>query len=131
MIYRGLADIVFVLHLCFVLFAVFGGLLVLRRRAFLYLHIPALIWGVFVELFQLPCPLTYLENYLRLLGGEAGYAGGFIEHWISAILYASISANFQIFLGCSLVIFNLFIYAFVIRRTHRFQFHESRSMIGR
>ena len=119
MIYRGLADSIFILHFCFALFAVFGGLLVLRRRAFLYLHLPALIWSVAVELLRLPCPLTSLENHLRFLGGEAGYAGGFVEHWISAILYADISPQFQMFLGVLLLAFNLFVYALVLRR---FQF---------
>jgi len=127
MLYRGAADFIFILHFCFVLFAVFGGLLILRRRVVLYFHLPALIWGALVELLQLPCPLTEIENRLRALGGEAGYAGGFIEHWISAILYARISVEFQIFLGVSLIIFNSFVYALVLRR---FQFHKTKQIIS-
>lgn len=119
MIYRGLADLTFILHFCFVLFVVFGGLLVLRRRAFLYLHVPALMWGVLVELLQLPCPLTDVENRLRALGGEAGYTGGFVEHYVSMILYASLSAQFQMTLGVLLVVFNWLVYRFVFRQTRR------------
>ena len=122
MLYRGAADFVFVLHFCFVLFAVFGGLLVLRRRSLLFAHIPALIWSVSVELFQLPCPLTQIENHLRVLGGEAGYAGGFVEYFVSAILYAHVSAGFQMFLGVLLIVFNLYIYRFVFRQNFP-QFH--------
>lgn len=121
MLYRSAADFIFVLHFCFVLFVVFGGLLAVRRRAFLYLHLPALIWGVAVELLQLPCPLTRLENYLRALGGEAGYAGGFIEHLVSAIIYAQISAAFQIFLGILLIVFNFFVYFSVYKKARAFQ----------
>ena len=117
MLYRGLADSVFILHFCFVLFAVFGGLLVLRRRAFLYVHLPALIWSVAVELLQLPCPLTRLENLLRALGGDAGYAGGFIEHYVSAILYSSITPQIQMTLGVLLIAFNFFVYRYVFRKT--------------
>lgn len=116
MIYRGAADFIFILHFCFVLFVVFGGLLVLRRRSFLYLHVPALLWGVAVELLRLPCPLTRLENYLRALGGEAGYAGGFIEYLVSFVIYPEISAAFQMFLGVSLIAFNLYVYRLVARQ---------------
>lgn len=120
--YRVAADIVFVLHFCFALFAVFGGLLVLRRRFVLYLHLPALIWSALVELLQLPCPLTRLENHLRFLGGEAGYAGGFVEYWVSAILYSDMSAAFQMFLGILLLAFNAFVYRSVSRKWRRARF---------
>ncbi len=122
MLYRGAADFIFILHFSFVLFAVFGGLLVLRRRSFLYLHVPALLWGVAVELLRLPCPLTRLENYLRALGGEDGYAGGFIEYLVSSIIYPDISAAFQMFLGVLLIAFNLFVYRLAARR---FQFQKT------
>lgn len=115
MIYRGLADLVFVLHFCFVLFVAFGGLFALRRRIVLWLHLPALAWGILIEFLRFPCPLTSLENRFRELGGEAGYAGGFVEYYISAILYAHITPQFQTLLGILLVVFNLFVYAFVFR----------------
>ncbi len=116
MIYRGLADLIFISHFCFVLFVIFGGALVLYRRFFLRLHIPALLWGILVELFQLPCPLTTVENQFRRLGGEAGYAGGFVEYYISAVIYPSITPQFQMLLALLLIISNLFIYSFVIRQ---------------
>jgi len=119
MLYRGLADLVLILHFCFVLFVVFGGALVLYRRRFLNLHLPALAWGILVEVFQMPCPLTTLENLLRHLGGEAGYAGGFIEHYVSLILYPSITPQFQIFLGFLLAAVNVIVYSFVIHRMRR------------
>lgn len=116
MIFRALADFVLIGHLCFVLFAVFGGWLILYRRAFIRLHLPALAWGILVELFQLPCPLTSLENFLRRSGGEAGYDGGFVEHYVSMILYLNLTPTRQILLGVLLIAVNLFIYTFVFRR---------------
>jgi hypothetical protein len=121
MIYRSLADLVFVLHFCFVLFVVFGGLLVLRlpqrRSLFLWLHLPALAWGILVEFFQLPCPLTQLENRFKELGGERGYEGGFIEFYVSAVLYARVTPEFQMMLGAALVLFNVLVYFYVFKQT--------------
>src|ERR687889_2933712 len=85
--YRALADAVLVLHLAFVLFVVLGGLLVLRWPRLAWLHLPAAIWGVLIEFAGFVCPLTPLEVGLRRLGGEAGYEGGFIEHYLTGALY--------------------------------------------
>ena len=117
MIYRLLADLTLISHFCFVVFVIFGGLLVLRRPPALWLHLPALAWGILVECFQMTCPLTVLENYLRGLGGEAGYEGGFVEHYVSIILYWQLTAPLQILLGLVLIAFNLLIYFFIFRKS--------------
>lgn len=116
MAYRVLAEIVMVLHFCFVVFVIFGGLLVLRRRSIAWLHLPAVGWGILIEFFWWTCPLTTLENRLRELGGEAGYATGFIDYYVSAVLYAPLSPQVRIALGLMLVGFNLFIYLYLLRR---------------
>jgi len=116
MAYRILADLVLILHFCFVLFVVFGGLLALRRRWIALLHLPAVIWGILVECFLLACPLTTLENSLRYLGGESGYTDGFINHYISAVLYANISPQFRITLGLLLIGLNMLVYWYVFRQ---------------
>lgn len=116
MIYRFLADAVLVVHLVFVSFVVLGGLLVLRWRVFVWLHLPTLVWGILVQCFFWKCPLTPLENRLRRLGGEAGYTGGFIEHYISLLLYPDISLWFQATLGLVLVSINLTVYSSIFAR---------------
>ena len=78
MIYRALADAVVLLHFGVMLFILLGGLLVLRWRWVVFVHLPFAVWGVAIELGGWICPLTPLEIHLRRLGGEAGYAGGFI-----------------------------------------------------
>lgn len=110
MIYRLSADLVLIFHFCFVLFLVFGGLLVLRRRAFALLHLPAVAWGVLIEFFWWNCPLTTIENHLRGLGGESGYDGGFIDYFVSFILYSPLSPAARFALGAALLAFNSFIY---------------------
>lgn len=134
MTYRILAEIVLVLHVCFVLFVVFGGLFVLRRRAVMWLHLPAVAWGILIEFFWWACPLTTIENYFRQLGGEAGYPDGFLDYYISAVLYAPLSPTARLTLGGLLVAFNLLVYWFVWRQSffsrQRFN-HNSASSINK
>ena len=116
MFYRLAADFILIFHFCFVLFIVFGGLLVLRRRQMIWLHLPAVVWGILIEFFQWNCPLTTIENYLRGLGGESGYDDGFIDYFVSAILYSPLSPNVRFALGLLLLVFNLTLYYFAFRR---------------
>ena len=119
MIYRILAEITLVLHFCFVLFVVFGGLLVLRQRWIAWLHLPAVFWGIIIEFFWWACPLTTVENSFRELGGEAGYTEGFLDYYISAVLYTPLSANVRIWLGILLIAFNLLVYWYVFFKEMR------------
>ena len=116
MIYRLSADFVIVLHFCFILFAVFGGLLVLRWCWIMWLHIPALIWGIVVQSWRLICPLTLLENWFRDLGNETGYSGGFIEHYVSMLLYFDINSWFYWLLALISIGVNLFVYSNMLHR---------------
>jgi hypothetical protein len=111
-IYRFLAGCVVAFHLGFVLFVVLGGLLALRWRRAAWVHLPAAAWGAFVEFSSTVCPLTPLENHLRNLGGEAGYSGGFIEHYMLPVLYPSgLNHGTQIALGAFVVLLNVTVYS--------------------
>jgi hypothetical protein len=110
-IHRFLADAVLVLHLAFILFVVLGGLLVLRRPKLAWLHLPAVAWGALIEFAGWICPLTPLENRLRARGGEAGYSGGFIEHYLTALIYpGGLTRNFQLLLGALVIAINVAVY---------------------
>jgi hypothetical protein len=114
MIYRLLADLVVVIHLLFILFVLFGGLLGLWRRWVLWLHLPALVWGMVVEFASLICPLTPLEKKLRMAGGEPGYSGGFIEHYIEPVIYPpGLTPTIQVLLGIAVLAINISVYAIV------------------
>lgn len=120
MTWRILADVVVVFHLLFVLFALFGGFLALRWRWMPLAHLPALAWGVWIEVSGGICPLTPLENRLRAAGGEAGYHGGFVEHYLLPVLYpAGLTRELQWTLAAILLLVNAIAYLLVWRRRRR------------
>lgn len=112
MIYRILADLVLLVHALFVVFAVFGGLLVLRRRWLAWLHLPALAWGAIIISMGWICPLTPLENTLRQMAGQESYNSSFIEHYVLLAIYPpGLSRQIQLLLAALLIMGNLLVYA--------------------
>jgi hypothetical protein len=123
MLYRVLADLVVLAHLAFIVFALLGGMLALHWRWMPWAHLPAALWGALVVFFGWFCPLTPLENSLRLASGTAGYSGGFIEHYIIPIIYPSeLTREVQVLLGLAVLAVNLAIYLMV---WHRFRVDRS------
>ena len=120
MVDRLAADAVVALHFAFVAFALLGGLLAWRRLRYALVHLPALAWAAWSEFSGNLCPLTPLENRLRRSAGEAGYAGGFVEHYLLPILYpAGLTPAIQVWLGAFLVALNLAIYAVALHLWRR------------
>lgn len=120
MIHRLAADGVLLLHLGFILFVLLGGVLAVRWRWAPLLHLPAAAWGVYIELSGGLCPLTPLENRLRIAAGDAGYAGGFIEHYLLALIYpAGLTQDVQYVLAAIVVGVNALAYGWVWRRRRR------------
>ena len=112
-----LADAVVVLHLLFLLFVVLGGVAALRWPRVAWLHLPAAVWGAWIEFSGGICPLTPLENRFRAAGGQAGYAGGFIDHYLVPILYPpGLTRGHQIVLGVGVLVLNLTLYGVLVRR---------------
>ncbi len=120
MFYRAFADFVVVVHLAFIVFVVLGGLFALRWRLGPVVHLPAALWGVYIELSGGLCPLTPLENKLRQAAGSAGYSGGFVEHYVVPIVYpAALSEQLQIVLASLVIVANTLVYSFVLWRKFR------------
>jgi hypothetical protein len=120
MAYRAAADAVLVAHFAFVLFVVLGALLISRWPRLAWLHVPAVFWAAFIEFSGTVCPLTPLEVYLREQAGEAGYAGGFIDHYVVLLLYPDgLTRAAQAVLGAVVVAVSgaIYIVAFRRRRT--------------
>lgn len=115
--WRILADLLVVLHLAFAAFVVFGGFLAWKWRWVLFAHLPALAWGFWVETSGQICPLTPLENHLRHLAGEAGYPGGFLEHYLVPILYPpGLTQPDQWTLAAILLALNLAAYGVLVKK---------------
>jgi hypothetical protein len=120
MIAHVAADGVMLLHLLFVLFVVFGALIVLRYHWTAALHVPAAIWGAWIELSGGVCPLTYVENDLRRRAGESGLESGFIEHYIYPLLYPpGLTRNVQWLLGAIVLGVNVVLYTRILSRRRR------------
>lgn len=119
MLFRWLADALVTVHAAFVLFVVAGGVAVIRWQHLAWLHAPAAAWGALVEFSGWVCPLTPLENAWRARAGEAGYSGGFVEHYVLRALYpAGLTRANQLVLGACVLIVNAAAYALVYRRWH-------------
>ena len=117
MAYRLLADLVLVVHFAFIVFVVAGGWLVLRRPMLAWLHLPAVVWGALVEFSGWICPLTPLEVFFLRRSGAAGYSGGFIEHYLSPVIYPDgLTPAMQTLLGAAVVVINGLVYAQLLRR---------------
>jgi Protein of Unknown function (DUF2784) len=115
-LYQLLADLIVLVHVAFVVFAVLGGLLAARWRRLVWIHLPAVIWAALVEVLGWVCPLTPLENWLRRKGGQAGYPSDFIAHYVLPILYPEgLNREVQIALGAFVILINLTIYIWILR----------------
>lgn len=105
------ADILVLFHLLFILFVMFGGLFVLKWPKAAWLHIPAAVWGALIEFCGWICPLTPLENSLRLAGGGSPYTEGFIDKYILPVIYPpGLTREMQWVLGAAVVMVNLAVY---------------------
>jgi hypothetical protein len=124
------ANTVLLVHAAFIVFAVLGAWLALRWRWVIWLHLPCALWAATVVGMGWICPLTPLENQLRLAAGQAGYEGGFIEHYLLAAIYpAGLTRNIQMLLAASVIVLNLAVYAVLWRR--RFTGKQSASKAQR
>jgi hypothetical protein len=120
MLERFAADVVLAGHLVFIAFVMLGALVVLRWRWLAWLHVPALAWAVFVEASGSVCPLTPLENLLRMRAGDAGYAGGFVEHYQLALVYPEgLTRQLQWLLAAVVLVVNALLYGWLWVRLRR------------
>ena len=120
MIYRLLADLVVIIHFGFILFVVVGGALVIRWPKLTWVHLPAVCWGILVEMTGWICPLTPLENHLRILGDSRVYEGSFIANYLIPIIYPSqLTRSIQILLGLAVLLINTTVYGLVLQRYRR------------
>jgi len=120
MLYAVAADALVIAHLAFIVFVMLGGLLLLKWQRLIFLHLPAVAWGTLVELQGWVCPLTPLEQHFRLLAGETGYSGGFVQHYLLPVIYpAGLTRELQTSLALCVISVNLVIYGALYARYRR------------
>ena len=116
MVFAVLAFVTVLFHLAFILFVIFGGLLVARRPRLAPVHLGCAAWGAYVALANRICPLTPLENWFRQRSGGSEYAGDFLEHYLLAIVYPTgLTASTQRALGVAVIVLNAGVYAWILR----------------
>ena len=120
--YELFANLTLIAHLIFILFVIFGGLLFFIFSKVVYIHLPALLWGIYIELTNSVCPLTYLENWFLNKAELATYSNGFINNYLYPIIYPEgLTNNIQIYLGITLIVINILIYGFIFKNFKRFK----------
>jgi hypothetical protein len=120
MLYGILSDIVVLIHLAFAFFAVLGAVLIIWRRWVVWLHLPAVLWAIWIELTGGVCPLTPLENWLRNRAGQGGYPGDFVQHYLMPMLYpVDLTRNIQILLGLVVIFINAALYGYLYYHNRR------------
>ena len=114
--YELFANLTLIAHLIFILFVIFGGLLFFIFSKVVYIHLPALLWGIYIELTNSVCPLTYLENWFLNKAELATYSNGFINNYLFPIIYpAGLTAEIQTYLGISLIVINILTYGLIYK----------------
>ena len=115
--YELTADLILIVHFVFIIFVVFGALLFFVVKKIVFIHIPALIWGSYIELTHSICPLTYLENWFLNKANLTIYSEGFIQNYLVPIVYPpDLTKDLQIYLGITLIVVNIIIYGFILNK---------------
>ena len=115
--YEIAADLILIIHFTFILFVVFGALLLFASIKIIFIHIPAVIWGSYIELTNSICPLTYLENWFLHKANLTTYSEGFIQNYLVPIVYPmNLTKDLQIYLGIALIVLNIIVYVLIINK---------------
>ena len=115
--YEFAANLTLIVHFAFIIFVVFGALLFFVSTKIIYVHVPALIWGIYIEITHSVCPLTHLENWFLQKANLTTYSEGFIQNYLASIVYpTNLSKDLQIYLGIGLIVINMIFYGFIISK---------------
>lgn len=91
----GLVWLVVAAHFAFLIYLPSGGFLALRWPRTIWLHVAVVLWGAGSVVLHFWCPLTALEQWARPRAGLAPLgSSGFIDHYITGVLYPAGSTGF-------------------------------------
>jgi hypothetical protein len=105
------------LHLIWLALVIFGALWTRGRPVWTALHMLALVWGIVVEVSPWPCPLTLAEEYFEARIGLPSYPGGFLLHYLDAIVYPKLPSWVVTSAGVAVCALNLGIYCWRFRKS--------------
>ena len=115
--YELAADLTLIVHFAFIIFVVFGVLLFIVSTKIIYVHVPALIWGIYLEFTHSVCPLTYLENWFLLKANLTTYSEGFIQKYLMPFVYPkNLTEDLQTYLAIVLIVTNIIVYRLIINK---------------
>ena len=115
--YELAADLTLIVHFAFIIFVVFGGILFFITTKIIYVHLPALLWGIYIELTHSICPLTHLENWFLQKANLKTYSEGFIQNYLVPIVYPNnLTEDLQIYFAIVIVAISSIIYGFIINK---------------
>ncbi len=116
MLYLWAADLLIVIHFSFILFVIFGALLLFKWPKLIWLHLPAAVWGALIEFYHWVCPLTEWEHVLRQ-GSDWAYEGSFIGHYLIPLIYPpGLTPEIQLLMGAGVVVINLSLYSIWVKK---------------
>ena len=116
--YELAANLTLIIHLIFIIFVVFGALLFFVSLKFIYVHFPALIWGIYMEFTHSICPITYIENWFLQKANLTTYSEEFIQKYLLSIIYPkNLTEDLQTNLAIVLIAINVFLYGFIISKS--------------
>ena len=118
--YELAADLTLIVHFAFIIFVVFGALLFFVSTKIIYVHVPALIWGIYIELTHSVCPLTYLENWFLQKANLTTYSEGFIQNYLVPIVYpTNLTGDLQTYFAIVLIVANMLMYGLIISKSKK------------
>ena len=118
--YEFAADLTLIVHFAFIIFVVFGALLFFVSTKIIYVHVPALIWGIYIEITHSICPLTYLENWFLQKANLTTYSEGFIQNYLVPVVYPmNLTDDLQTYLAIVLIVANMFMYGLIISKSKK------------
>lgn len=115
--YLWLSNLIVIIHFLYIVFVLLGALLVLRWPRMIWLHLPAVVWGVLVEFMGWYCPLTPWENQLRRMAGREVYEGDFIGEYLLPLIYpVNLTREMQYLFAAIVILINVVSYYFILYR---------------
>ena len=118
MVYSWLVNVVLALHFGFLVYLVLGGFLAWRWPKAIVPHAAAAVWGILIVLEWVDCPLTWAEDWARQRSGEAPLTAGFIDRYITGVIYPPEYLH-EIRLAVALVVLGSWVGAFLLWRRRR------------